>query len=132
MDNKNRKSLRQTLDITLAELVKTNQDNENSGACIFTPPSGKSTCLQLTSSQCEAIGGMYIGGSCSEPNIESNKSIGETNNQDSPIVDNEIFDDKDCNCNYGGQTYTKGAIICIGRKQYKCTCSGWSGIGFKC
>lgn len=48
----------------LLELEKTNQDNLASGACIYTPPSGRPQCFQLTPEQCTAIKGVYFGGKC--------------------------------------------------------------------
>lgn len=132
MDDKNQKSVEQKLDAALTELVKTNQNNQGAGACIYTPPSGRPTCLQLTSSQCSAIAGVYIGGPCSNTEIENNKPIGKTDLPDSPIVEQEDIIADDCVCTYGGQTYSKGTIICMGGTQYKCGCNGWVNIGFNC
>lgn len=38
--------------------------NAAGGACIYTPPSGRPKCFQLTPQQCAQIGGSYVGGPC--------------------------------------------------------------------
>ncbi|CEJ70664.1 hypothetical protein BN1195_02992 [Chryseobacterium oranimense G311] len=48
----------------LLELEKTNENNLASGACIYTPPSGRPQCFQMTPEQCSAIKGVYLGGKC--------------------------------------------------------------------
>ncbi|WP_312994318.1 hypothetical protein [Chryseobacterium flavum] len=48
----------------LLELEKTNENNLASGACIYTPPSGRPQCFQMTPEQCSAIKGTYLGGKC--------------------------------------------------------------------
>ncbi len=122
----NDKDLRDALSLVLAELEKTNVDNPNSGACIFTPPSGRPQCLQLTVKQCQDIKGVYVGGPCS--NIDLNAEIVG----DSPIVEEEDDSEEDCTCTSEGRTYSKGSTICNGGKQYKCGCSGWYSTGFNC
>jgi hypothetical protein len=66
MDKQNEKAALELLQISLNELEKTNHQVASVGACIFTPPSGRPRCLQLTHEQCEAIKGEYIGGPCGD------------------------------------------------------------------
>ena len=66
-------SQEELLEVLLKELEKTNEDNEAAGACIYTPPSGRPVCLQMTSEQCSAIHGVYIGGPCSK--IKTNEEL---------------------------------------------------------
>jgi hypothetical protein len=60
----NEKKLQELLEISLKQLEKTNEETLAGGACIFTPPSGRPQCLQLTPEQCAAIKGVYVGGNC--------------------------------------------------------------------
>lgn len=63
--------------------------------------------------------------------------ISKTNAPDSPIVENgkpldSISEGVASTCNWKGDTYEVGDIICIGGQQHKCKENGWVAIGFKC
>lgn len=117
----------------LLELEKTNEKNLASGACIFTPPSGRPQCFQMTPEQCTAIKGVYIGGKCPNTSIEE---IEETQEADSPIIEiKDIKEEnlhKDCTCTLNGKSYPKGTTVCILGKQHSCGCDGWVNLGHNC
>lgn len=117
----------------LSELEKTNQNNLASGACIYTPPSGRPQCFQMTPEQCSAIKGVYIGGKCTNSSISEFK---ETKEPDSPIIEIQDIKEenlqKDCTCTSGGHSYPKGTTRCINGKWHSCGCDGWVNLGHNC
>ena len=68
---KEKTTVEELLETTLKELEKTNENNAAAGACIYTPPSGRPVCFQMTPDQCSAIHGLYVGGPCSSLDSDS-------------------------------------------------------------
>ena len=63
--------------------------------------------------------------------LDRGEDRGATKEPDSPIT--EELDGADCQCNYQGRAYGKGAVICNNRLRMLCTCRGnqghWVKIG---
>jgi hypothetical protein len=62
--------------------------------------------------------------------------IGRSDGPDSPLLDEQPSDETntaaDATCTFEGQTYNKGATICINKEQFQCGNSGWFKNGKKC
>ena len=64
------------------------------------------------------------------------RPTGKSDEPDSPLHDarptGESTATTTATCTYQGQTYQKGAVICINEDQYQCGNSGWFKNGKKC
>jgi hypothetical protein len=61
--------------------------------------------------------------------------VGRSTEADSPLLDEKPVDENEAaaaTCTYEGQTYQKGATICINKDQYQCGNNGWFKNGSKC
>lgn len=131
MENDQLKDLEEILLDTLRLIEKSNSSNSSEsavGACLWTPPSGRVQCFQVTPEYCATIKGAFVGGSC--PTSDTEKGIVRSDLPDSPII--ETPEDLGKTCTLDGYSYKLGDYKCILLKLHVCGKDGWVNLGQNC